>query len=167
MFQGVYDCSKHEANCYTRQAMHRITERLGAFLQPILQWKIHKHYTFWESICSLRYLTCKAHALFRNIWPVWIYQIFRRLRKIANSDYSASSYVFPSVHPHGTIRLSLDGFSRNLVFEYFSKTCRQISSFILKMTRITGSLYEDQYEFSIISRSINLRMKNISEKSCR
>ena len=38
---------------------------------------------------------------------------------------SASSYlsVSLSVHPHGTTRLTLDGFSRNLIFEYFSKIC--------------------------------------------
>jgi len=29
----------------------------------------------------------------------------------------------PSVHPHGTTRLPLDGFSWNFVFDYFSKVC--------------------------------------------
>ena len=35
------------------------------------------------------------------------------------------------------------------------------------MTRITGTLHEEQYTFSIISRSYLLRMKNISDKSHR
>jgi hypothetical protein len=35
-----------------------------------------------------------------------------------------------SVYPPGTTRLPLDGCSWNLVFEYFSKTCRETSSFI-------------------------------------
>jgi hypothetical protein len=35
------------------------------------------------------------------------------------------------------------------------------------MKKITGTLHEDQYTFSIISRSVLLRMKNISDKCCR
>jgi hypothetical protein len=31
-----------------------------------------------------------------------------------------------SVFPHGTIQLPLDGYSRNIMFEYFSKICREI-----------------------------------------
>jgi hypothetical protein len=30
-----------------------------------------------------------------------------------------------SVRPHGINRLPLDGFSLNLIFEYFSKICRE------------------------------------------
>jgi len=35
-----------------------------------------------------------------------------------------------SVLPHGTTRLPLDGVSWNLIFEDFSKICRENSSFI-------------------------------------
>jgi hypothetical protein len=35
-----------------------------------------------------------------------------------------------SVRPRGITRLTLDVFSLNLMFEYFSKICREISSFI-------------------------------------
>jgi len=38
--------------------------------------------------------------------------------------------VHPSVCPHETTRLPLDGFSWNLIFEYFSKNCRENSRFI-------------------------------------
>ena len=38
--------------------------------------------------------------------------------------------VPPSDRPHGTTRLPLNWFSRNLIFEYLSKVCREISSFI-------------------------------------
>ena len=38
--------------------------------------------------------------------------------------------VCPSVCPYGTIRLPLDGFLRNFMFESFSKSCRENSSFI-------------------------------------
>ena len=35
-----------------------------------------------------------------------------------------------SARPHGTTRLTLDGFPLNFIFEYFSKICRENSSFI-------------------------------------
>ena len=35
------------------------------------------------------------------------------------------------------------------------------------LTRITGTIRADQYTFLIISRSILLRMRNVSDKSCR
>ena len=38
--------------------------------------------------------------------------------------------VRPSLCPHGTTRLSLDGFPWNLIFQYFSNICREDSSFI-------------------------------------
>jgi hypothetical protein len=38
--------------------------------------------------------------------------------------------VLSSACPHGTTRLPLDGFSRNLIFEYFSKICLENSDFI-------------------------------------
>jgi len=35
------------------------------------------------------------------------------------------------------------------------------------MTRITGTLHEDQYTFLIISRSVPVRMRNVTDKTCR
>jgi len=35
------------------------------------------------------------------------------------------------------------------------------------MTRLTGTLHEDQYTSCVISRSAFRRMRNISEKCCR
>ena len=57
--------------------------------------------------------------------------IFRRVRKIAKIvSYLRHVYlsVRPYALPHGTTRLPLDGFSRNLIFEYFfffSEICRE------------------------------------------
>jgi len=50
------------------------------------------------------------------------------LKEALNSSSCVS--LFLSVRPHGTTQLPLDVFSRNLVFEYFSKICRGNSSFI-------------------------------------
>jgi len=48
---------------------------------------------------------------------------FAKLRK------ATISFVM-SVRPHGTTRLPLDGFTWNLIFDYFFKNCRENSSFI-------------------------------------
>ena len=37
----------------------------------------------------------------------------------------------------------------------------------MKTDRITGTLHEDRYTFLIISRSVLLRMRNVSDKICR
>jgi hypothetical protein len=71
-----------------------------------------------------------------------------------------------SVCPYGTNQLPLDRFSWNLIFEYFSKICREIKCHE-NLTRITGTLHEHTCTFMIISRSVPLRVRNVSDKSCR
>jgi len=72
----------------------------------------------------------------------------------------------PFVRLHGTARLPLDGFLRNLIFECFSKICR-VNSRIIK-TWQKGTLYlKTNIHFWIISASVLLRMKNVWDKSCR
>jgi hypothetical protein len=46
---------------------------------------------------------------------------------------ATSSFVMsvrPSVRPHGTTRVPLEGFSSNFIYGYFPKSCRENSSFI-------------------------------------
>jgi hypothetical protein len=52
----------------------------------------------------------------------------------------------------------------NICGFYFWKSIQK-NKFHLNRTRITGTLHEDQHTFSIISRSLLLRMNDISEKS--
>ena len=54
--------------------------------------------------------------------------IFRRVSKIAKSDY-ALRHVCLSVCPHRATRLPREGFWWNLIFETFSKICRKNSNF--------------------------------------
>jgi len=51
--------------------------------------------------------------------------IFRRVRKIAKTTISFVMSVRLSVCQHGTTRLPLDGFSWNLILEYFLKMSRK------------------------------------------
>ena len=48
-----------------------------------------------------------------------VQSVFRRVRRIAKSDYQLVMSVCPSVCPHGTTRLPLDGSSQNFLFHYF------------------------------------------------
>ena len=86
---------------------------------------------------------------------------FRSVYKIAKSFYqlchvclsiylSLCPSVHPTVTPHGTTFLPLDGFLWNLIFEYFfPELCRKNSSFI-KIWQVTSStLDEHQYTFFI------------------
>jgi len=52
--------------------------------------------------------------------------LFAKLRKAAISFIMSDC---PSVCPHGTTRLPLDGLSLNLMFKCFTKTCQENSSF--------------------------------------
>jgi len=75
------------------------------------------------------------------------FKIFRmaavcnRLHKVTKSDYQLLLSIYllclsvctPSP-PHGTTVLPLHGFSSNLIFEYFSKTCHENSSSINHLT---------------------------------
>jgi len=75
--------------------------------------------------------------------------------------------VRPTARPHGTTGLPLNGFSRNMMFEYFSKTLPRKFKFHKNQTIIMDALHEDHYTFLIISRPFLLRMRNVSDKSCR
>jgi hypothetical protein len=45
--------------------------------------------------------------------------------KLRKATLSFVIYVYPSVRPHTTTRLTLDGFSWNFIYEYFLKICRE------------------------------------------
>jgi len=49
----------------------------------------------------------------------------------------------------------------------FRKSVEKKIKFHYNMTRITSTLRKDQYTLFIISRSVLLRMGNVSDKSCR
>jgi hypothetical protein len=53
------------------------------------------------------------------------------------------------------------------VFEYFFENQSRKIKLNQNWTRIKGTLHADRYTFSIMSRSVLLRMKNVSVKSCR
>jgi len=64
----------------------------------------------------------------------FLFLVFRCICKIAKAtnsfDMSVCLSVRSSFCPHAITRLPLDGFSRNMIFEYYSEICRENSSFI-------------------------------------
>ena len=92
-------------------------------------------------------------------------------RLLASWCMSVCLSVFLSVHPPardisaptGRIFTKLD----ISLFFFFVKFVEKSQGFYYNRTRIKTTLREDQYTSSIISRSILLRIKNVSDKSCR
>jgi hypothetical protein len=116
----------------------------------------------WQSLTGIRnrarklkigQLTHQSHLLGASA----------KLRK-ATISYVMS--VCPSVRSHGITWFLLDGFSWNLIFEYFFKSVEKIKV-PLNREWITGTLHEGRYAFLIVSHSFHLRMRNMSKKDCR
>jgi hypothetical protein len=70
--------------------------------------------------------------------------------------------VSPSIRLHGTTRLPMDGFSRNLIFEGFPKICCE-NSVSLKSDKNNGHCAWRPIHFFIISPSFLLKMRNVAE----
>jgi hypothetical protein len=88
---------------------------------------------------------------------------FAKLRKRLSFIMS----VRLSVRLRGTTRFPLDGFSWNLIFEGVSKICRDNSRFI-KIGQEYWVLYmKTNIYIFIILWSFLLRMRTVSDKSCR
>jgi hypothetical protein len=76
----------------------------------------------------------------------WVteYTIFRCIRKNAKSDYWLCHVCLSVRLSAWKTRLPLEGFSWNLTIEYFSKFCRENSSFNKIKTWIRSTLHDDQ-----------------------
>ena len=102
------------------------------------------------------------------MWSHWLPVTFANIAKRP----SASSCFFVHLHvlsvwnnaaPTGRIFMKFE----NLRIFFSSKSRSRISKFLQNLTRITGTLHADRYPFLIIFRSVLLKMKTVSDKSCR
>jgi hypothetical protein len=95
----------------------------------------------------------------------WADTLFRSVRKFAgNENYL---HFCPSVRPaKKQIGSHRKDFHENLYLGIFRKSVQNILV-SLKSGKIKGILHEDRYSIFIISRSVLLRMRNVSDKSCR
>jgi hypothetical protein len=85
------------------------------------------------------------------------YSAFVKLRK-------ATISFEVTVLPYGTTRLPLDGYSWNLIFDYFFEILLRKFKFHLNRTEITGTLHEGLCTYLIMSCSFILRTRNVSDK---
>ena len=131
--------------------------------------RLHLHHSAWTDagVHQVSYSLCtgyssigiKAVGASSNTMNTWTYKststhtfkackgttlLFRCVRVIRKATISVIISACPSVSPHGTTRLPLDGFSWKFIFEYFSKIYRKNSSFIqIRQKKTTGSLHEE------------------------
>jgi len=106
----------------------------------------------------------KISFLNKKLTAGQIRDAFANLRKSTTSFIMS---VCPSIRPHGTTRVSLDGFSRNLVFWLFFDNLSRKFKFHWNLSRIPYILREDQENVFIIHHLVLLRLRNFSDKSCR
>ena len=86
---------------------------------------------------------------------------FTKLRKaIINFIMSVRPSLWNNSGPTGRI------FMKFVIWVFFENLSRKFKLY-QNLTKITGTLHEDQNTFLIISRSFLLRMRNVSDKSCR
>ena len=88
---------------------------------------------------------------------------FTKSCEISNSDYQLR-FVCPSVRPHGTTWLPVDGFSLDFMFEDFIKNNLRNWA---NLTVIVGTLHEDLCTIVTMSRLICLRMWDVTDRICR
>jgi hypothetical protein len=109
--------------------------------------------------CSLDYFTVlKFLRILKNLL---ILGAFTKLRK-ATVSFVIS--LLPSARNNSTLTCQI---FMKLEVWVFSENLLRIFEFRYNLTRIKGTLREDQRTFSIISRSIVLITGNISDKDCR
>jgi hypothetical protein len=135
---------------------------------PLIWWWCELHYHFnWEIISNdhkTQRTTSNMHTISHTGNIDTFLGSFAKLRKATVSFVMLS--VCPSVCRHGTTRLPLGGISGCLVFDYFSKTCRQNSSFVKIWERRKGYLTSRPvYFYHDISSWILLRMINVSDRT--
>ena len=93
--------------------------------------------------------------------------VFRSVRTLAKSGCQRC-HVCPSVCPSVRSNSAPTGrsftkFNIRFVEENLSRKFK----FYLNQKRITGTLHDDRHTFVITSRSVLLRVRNVSDKSCR
>ena len=107
---------------------------------------------------SLNLMSDRITCLLESI--NWVWGAFAKLRKAIISFMSVRPSAWNNSAPTGQIfmKFGIWVFFENLWIKF---------KFHYNLTRITGTLHEDQYKFFIISRSIHLKMRIFSDKSCR
>ena len=90
-FCEMFTCPTFQCHEINNTCNAHITEHSGAFVQPLLQWKIDKYHILWECVCRVSYPTCTADVPYCHLWPAPLCDIFphyltkTRLKKLLNT----------------------------------------------------------------------------------
>jgi hypothetical protein len=120
-----------------------------------LQWTTHiplyklTNLEVWHKDTCGQYVTITSHVRFRHV---------RKNRLLASSYMPVRPPAWKNSAPTGRIFMKFD--------IYFSKICEKIQV-SLKSDNNNGTLHEDLCTFMVICRWILVRMRNVSDKSCR
>ena len=98
--------------------MHRVYVKVIYLVQKGSSLGPNLDYAKVNNVQKLQLLRCSPTPL-----------LYQCLGEFANCGKRLSASSCLSVRPHGTTLFPLDGFSLNLIFEHFSKICRENSSF--------------------------------------
>ena len=154
-------CLQHTAFMY--RTTHGRRAFISSWLLFFMWWRVF--YTRVSCVSKRYWISVRYVGLTDS--SVTRVRVFRHVRKIAKSVYWLRHDCLSVRPPAWNIRLPLGGFPWSLIFEHFSKICRENPSFI-KIGQGKQVLYvKTNRYFLIISRWIFLRMRNISDKSCR
>ena len=152
----VYNCAMYPQILLTSSKLHCFTESLLSKAVECLQITLAGVYFYGAPPVDNKI------GIFTRV-PLARLLLFRRVRKIAKRDYQLC-HVCPSVlmNNSASIREIFTKFNIWVFFEILSRKFKVHSH----LTRIKGTLREDQYKCLIISHSVLLRMRNVSEKLC-
>ena len=118
-------CYAVEPNIYGSSVWNSLCFAL--LTDTILRWLRETNASLIVHYMCLKRNTDWYHTIKRILF----WGAFSKLRKATISFImTVCLSVRPSVRPRGTTRLPPDGFSLNLIFEYFPKTYRENSSYI-------------------------------------
>ena len=139
------------------------------YIKSVL-WRVAKRLSYIEDARCLK-LKRKSQHLLWNLRPLFFLFIFltghfRSFRRIAKNRRleplvfpSAYLSVYPSAWKNSAPNETI--FMKFFIWVFFENLSRKFKIYY-NQTKITGSLYEDQCTFLIISSSFLLRMRNIS-----
>ena len=112
----------------------------------------------------------KSNLLFEACWIIFWQAYCTFLGGFAKLRKATISFVMsvcPSIGPHGTTRLLLDGFSWSVIYKYFFENMSRKLQFNKNLVRIMASLHKDLFTFKTKSHWFIIRMRNVSDRRCR
>jgi hypothetical protein len=111
-------------------------------------------------------LTASEASLCLLLWTVYPSFIYRHFRKICEKRLLASSCLSVSPLVWNNLAVTERIFMKFDIWLFFENVFRNFK-FHYNMTRMTGTLHDDQCTFMVISRWFLLKMEYVSNKICR